>query len=96
MRVVKQNLLQDGEEGQLRKAPVEGGQLRATGVSHPTHQAIDDHHHGSGDEHLVEEDCLHRLPQLYRIDLEEETSQNQIHMAALQLYNTKNTFSCLR
>lgn len=49
---------------------MEGGQLGPTGVP-PAQQVVDAHHHGPGDEHLVEEDDLHGVAQLHRIHLED-------------------------
>lgn len=70
--IVEENLLQDGEGGQLHQGPVKGGQLGATGVSSPAHQVVNNHSHGPGDYHVVEEDTLQGLAQLSWIHLEDK------------------------
>lgn len=70
--IVEENLLQDGEGGQLHQGPVKGGQLWATRVSSPAHQVVNNHRHGPGDYHMVEEDTLQGLAQLSWIHLEDK------------------------
>lgn len=70
--IVEENLLQDGEGGQLHQGPVKGGQLGATGVSSPAHQVVNSHRHGPGDYHVVEYDTLQGLAQLSWIHLEDK------------------------
>lgn len=70
VRVVKQNFLNDGEDAELHQTPVEGGELRPTGVSSPGHQVVNPHRHGPRDEHVVEDDGLQGLTQLHRIHLQ--------------------------
>lgn len=77
--IVKHNFLQDGEGSQLRQGPVEGGQLRATGVSSPGHKVVHRHHHGPRDEHVVEEDRLHCMAQLSGIHLDGGRFEQHLH-----------------
>lgn len=67
VRIVENDFLRDGEESQLHQGPVEGGQLRATGLPFPGHQVESHHHHGPRDEHVVEDDSLHRMDKLYSV-----------------------------
>lgn len=70
VRIVKHKFLHDGKDSQLRQGPVEGGQLRATGLSFPAHQVVSYHHHGPGDTYPVEDDTLQCMAQLNRIHLD--------------------------
>lgn len=69
MGVVEDELLQDGEGGQLHQGPVEGGQLGATGVAPQGHQLVGPHHHGPRDAQVVEEDGLQGVDELLFIHL---------------------------
>lgn len=72
MRVVKHDFLREGKESQLHQGPVEGGQLGSTGVPYHAHEVVSRHHHGPGDDHLVEDDRLERVAELRWIHLEDE------------------------
>lgn len=69
VRVVKENFLQDGEDGELGEGPVEGGQLGSAGVSSPAGQVVGGHHGGCRNEHLVEQHRLQSAAQLLRVHL---------------------------
>lgn len=75
VRVVKHDLLHQGEESQLRQGPVEGRQLRATGISSQAHEVVNSHHDGARDEQLVDGDASQRLTELHRVHLEGAASQ---------------------